>query len=142
MICPKCSRPAQTAHPARTCLHCGAVLPARPAARLGLTALQWRKEGARVAQRRQFERALAAFEHALELEPENGLAWLNKAMALRELGRPDEATAAIRSAAELAPDDENVRRALRMDRGAGVATLAPARDAAATDDSPGRHRDE
>ncbi len=123
MICPKCSRSVREA---RACLHCGARLSDPPASSLGKSALQWRQEGARVAQLRQFERALQAFEHALAIEPENGLAWLNKAMVLRELARADDALEAIRTAAELDPGDPTIQRALRMYPGAGIAAARPA----------------
>jgi tetratricopeptide (TPR) repeat protein len=141
MICPKCSR---SVHEARTCLYCGALLSKQPGAIVGKNALQWRQEGARVAQLRQFERALKAFENALAIEPDNGLAWLNKAMTLRELGRSDEAIAAMRTAAELDPGDPTIRRALRMYPGAGLAAapaLAATQPAAAVDpDADPPHR--
>jgi tetratricopeptide (TPR) repeat protein len=133
MICPKCSR---SVHEARTCLYCGALLSKLPAAILGKNALQWRQEGARVAQLRQFERALQAFANALAIEPENGLAWLNKAMVLRELGRSDDAIDAIRTAAKLDPGDPTIRRALRMYPGAGIASATTVPAPSATHPAP------
>jgi Flp pilus assembly protein TadD len=47
------------------------------------------------------EEALAAFDCALALDPTNALAWSNKAITLRRIGRNAEAEAAERRAKEL-----------------------------------------
>lgn len=46
----------------------------------------------------QYEEALAAFDHALQLDATQSFTWSNKAMALRALGREWEAQEADQQA--------------------------------------------
>jgi tetratricopeptide (TPR) repeat protein len=50
------------------------------------------------------EEALAAFEQALRLDPNNALAYSNRGKVLHELGRPKEALASFEQALRLDPD--------------------------------------
>jgi len=56
--------------------------------------------------------ALAAFDRAVALDPNNALAWNNRANALRAAGRRDEARAAYETALRLAPGDPDPRNGL------------------------------
>jgi tetratricopeptide (TPR) repeat protein len=49
----------------------------------------------------RYAEALAAWERAIELDPKNAMAWINKGYTLNELGRPAEALAACDWAIEL-----------------------------------------
>ncbi|MFQ6132485.1 MAG: tetratricopeptide repeat protein [Armatimonadota bacterium] len=60
----------------------------------------------------QFERAASAFQAVIELAPDFVDAHLRHAACLAQLGRREEAIAALERAAELAPEDEKVREAL------------------------------
>ena len=61
--------------------------------------------GVLLARRGALREALAHFEAAASLDPNNAKAWNNRANALRGLRRPDEARQAYERAAALAPRD-------------------------------------
>jgi arylsulfatase A-like enzyme/Tfp pilus assembly protein PilF len=61
--------------------------------------------GVLLARRGKLDEALARFEAATLLDPNNAKAWSNRANALRGLGRLEEAALAYRRAAELSPRD-------------------------------------
>ena len=47
------------------------------------------------------EQALQTYDRVIQIDPENGLAWINKANSLMVLNRMDEATAAYQRALEI-----------------------------------------
>jgi tetratricopeptide (TPR) repeat protein len=57
----------------------------------------------------RFEEALASFERAIAINPENVSAWYYKGMALAITNRPEEAIDAVKQALRLAPDFEEAR---------------------------------
>lgn len=108
--CPKCRRSVPEK---RTCFYCGAPLTSAPGSVFGKDCAAWLAEGARVAELRQFERALGCFERALEVDPKSVPAHFNRALALAKLERLDEAKAAAERCLALAPNDAEVRRLLQ-----------------------------
>jgi FkbM family methyltransferase len=57
----------------------------------------------------RFSEANAAFDRAIELQPDLHQPWVNRAVALWRIGRIPEAIAAARRAAELAPEHDGAR---------------------------------
>lgn len=63
---------------------------------------------------RFFERAAAAYEKVLKIQPRNADAGRRLAFLLADLGRYPDALAALRNAAALLPDDEDIRHRIGM----------------------------
>ena len=55
----------------------------------------------------QHSEALASFDKAIALNPNNGLAWSNRGMSLRALGRNLEAKLSYEKACKFNPNDPN-----------------------------------
>ncbi|KAF5430053.1 Tetratricopeptide (TPR) repeat containing protein [Candidatus Methanophagaceae archaeon] len=55
-------------------------------------------------QEKKYDLALKAYDEAIELNPDYALAWINRGVALDELGRYKEALTAYKKAIELNPD--------------------------------------
>lgn len=53
---------------------------------------------------RKYEKALAAYNEALDRNPENHIVWVNKGVALRQMDRTDEAEECYRKALAIKPD--------------------------------------
>ena len=58
----------------------------------------WVKKGYELSANGSDEQALQAYDRAIQIDPGNGLAWINKANSLIRLNRTDEATAAYQKA--------------------------------------------
>lgn len=71
----------------------------------------WAGRGALAFEEGDHETSIADLTRAIELE-ESAEALFNRSLALRMAGRAERARADLRRARELAPDDEDVRRAL------------------------------
>jgi tetratricopeptide (TPR) repeat protein len=54
------------------------------------------------------EEAVASYDRALQLKPDDYYAWNNRGVALRELGRLEETVASYDRALQLKPDDDYV----------------------------------
>jgi CheY-like chemotaxis protein len=73
---------------------------------LGKAGSQYR-EGLRLSYREgKYADALPFFDRALEIDPGMAAAWHDRGVALRKLGRDEEALKDLEKAAELAPEDE------------------------------------
>lgn len=105
LACPRCGRSVPDK---RTCLYCGEPLSVQPTTVLGMNAIEWVEEGIRVAELRQWERAISCFDKALQLEPNHAVVLFDKAVVLSDAGRPEEALAVARAAQRLAPDDAEI----------------------------------
>jgi serine/threonine protein kinase len=66
---------------------------------------QWLTEGNTLADLKQYEEALAAYEHAIGLNPNLAIAYNNKGSVLNKLKRYEEAVAASELAIRLDPND-------------------------------------
>ncbi len=75
---------------------------------LFLTAEDYFKEGEAFFFERRYEDALAAYDKALELRPDDAETWINRAIALRNLQRYEEAMASHDRALQLNPDYNRV----------------------------------
>jgi tetratricopeptide (TPR) repeat protein len=62
----------------------------------------WLKKGYELSLNGSDEEALQAYEKALQIDPENSLAWINKANVLYRLNRTSESSQAYRKALEIA----------------------------------------
>lgn len=80
-----------------------APTPSQVTPRLQKTKVQWMEEGNTHKEAKRFAEALAAYEHALELDPKYSFAWYEKGDALRSLQQYEEALAAYERALELDP---------------------------------------
>jgi len=80
----------------------------------------WLMLGNEYSRRREFSRALDAFQHALALKPDYDLAVFNMANVYRTIGRDDEALVGYRRLLELDPRNAQAHQAvaqLLVDRG-------------------------
>lgn len=59
-----------------------------------------------------FEKALDAYNHAIDLDAKNANAWNNKSYVLTQLGRYDEAIVAGERAVQLSPGDIDIHHTL------------------------------
>ncbi|MBC6477679.1 MAG: sigma-70 family RNA polymerase sigma factor [Hormoscilla sp. GM7CHS1pb] len=62
------------------------------------------EQGNLLASARNYEYAIASYEEAIEIEPDNYIAWYNRGYALNKLGRHEEAVASYNKAIKLKPD--------------------------------------
>ena len=74
--------------------------------------MQWLERGAELEQKGQYQNALQAYEHALELAPDEALVHLAVASAYVGLEELEQARAHLEKAVELDPDNATVRRHL------------------------------
>jgi hypothetical protein len=70
----------------------------------------WLDEGRRLGNLGRYEEALAAFDRAIELDPDEANTHTNRGRALRNMGRYEEALTAIDRAIELDPNDQTALR--------------------------------
>lgn len=63
---------------------------------------------------KRLDEALAAYEQAVALDPNNATAWYNKVVVLRDLKRPDEALAAYQQALMLQLGDSTYNEQVFM----------------------------
>ncbi|MHC5672858.1 tetratricopeptide repeat protein, partial [Nostoc sp.] len=52
-----------------------------------------------------FESAVASYDKAIQIEPDDHTTWYNRGIALRNLGRHEEAVASYDKAIQIEPDD-------------------------------------
>jgi hypothetical protein len=102
IACPKCARQVQ---PKRTCIYCGAPIVNAPSTVQGLDTSGWVHEGARLLQQNQLERAVSAFDKALQLDGKSTAAWGGKARALVARGERDGAIRCLDEALAIDPND-------------------------------------
>lgn len=127
--CPKCGRQVQ---PKRVCLYCGAVLSAgAPGSVQGRDALGWVQEGLHQVQAMQHDRAIAAFDNALTLDPRSAAAWAGKARGHAARGERDEAVKALNEALAIDPND-GANKSLRARLAQMPQGLPPGRPATAS----------
>jgi tetratricopeptide (TPR) repeat protein len=79
-------------------------LPTNPPNTSQKTKKQWLEEGDRFGDLKQYSEALAAYEQAIRLDPNDASAYTNKGIALRNLKRYEEALAAYEQAIRLDPN--------------------------------------
>lgn len=65
------------------------------------SAESWLKEGYSLAGNGSYEQALQAYDKSTQIDPNNELAWINKANVLLELNRTDEAKNAYQKALDI-----------------------------------------
>ncbi len=65
-------------------------------------------KGTTLFQSAKYDKALEAFDKAIEINPRDSVAWYNKGFALRKLGKSDEAIKAYDKAIEINPQDSRV----------------------------------
>src|SRR5260370_398700 len=63
----------------------------------------WLKEGHAFRDRKQYQKAIEAYEEAIRLDPKDALAYHNKGNALNNLGRYEKALEAYEEAIKLDP---------------------------------------
>mmetsp|Transcript_65180 Transcript_65180/g.124313 ORF Transcript_65180/g.124313 Transcript_65180/m.124313 type:complete len:409 (-) Transcript_65180:48-1274(-) len=72
----------------------------------GRSAAEWKEKGNQHFKRREFFSAIAAYNEAIRLSPEDGTYWLNRAIAHRQLSGWQEALSDASRAVELQPGSE------------------------------------
>lgn len=77
----------------------------------------WNAKGETYHSLGRYEEAVAAFDHAVALDPENGEAWRNRGLSLSRLNRSAEAEESYMKALEINADDTEAYyyRALSLD---------------------------
>lgn len=65
------------------------------------TAENWMYKGAALAVQGKLDEAVMAFDRAIEIDPQNTVAWCNKGVVFKMLGRTADADAAFAKAKEL-----------------------------------------
>jgi tetratricopeptide (TPR) repeat protein len=65
------------------------------------SAESWLKEGYNLSANGSYEQALQAYDKSIQIDPNNELAWINKANVLLRLNRTDEATDAYKKALDI-----------------------------------------
>lgn len=98
----------------------------------------WLKKGYELSSNGSDEKALLAYENAISIDPENTIAWINKANTLYQLNRTIESNQSYQRALEitegmLANDSENVT--LWMGKGLLLNNLGNAEEAVAAFDN-------
>jgi len=78
--------------------------PTIPSDKVQKTKEQWLEEGKRLRNRKRYEEALAAYEQAIRIDPNNALAYSNKGYILYELKMYEEALAAYDQVIRLDPN--------------------------------------
>ena len=66
-----------------------------------MSADDWLKEGFSLAANGSYEQSLEAYDKSIQIDPNNELAWINKANILLRLNRTDEATGAYQKALDI-----------------------------------------
>jgi tetratricopeptide (TPR) repeat protein len=61
----------------------------------------WVKDGDLLESEGQFEKAIAAYDHALQIDPSDADAWFNKGIALKKMGKISESTTCVETAINL-----------------------------------------
>jgi len=102
------------------------------------SAEDWLKKGYELSSNGSDEKALLAYENAISIDPENTIAWINKANTLYQLNRTIESNQSYQRALEitegmLANDSENVT--LWMGKGLLLNNLGNAQEAVAAFDN-------
>ncbi|MCZ8119819.1 MAG: tetratricopeptide repeat protein [Microcystis sp. LE18-22.4A] len=67
----------------------------------------WHKKGLIHQMGKEYEQAIASWDRALEIKPDDHQAWYNRGVALADLGRFAEAIASYDKALEIKPDDHD-----------------------------------
>jgi tetratricopeptide (TPR) repeat protein len=49
----------------------------------------------------QYEKAIAAYDHALQIDPSDADAWFNKGLTLKKMGKISESTTCVETAIDL-----------------------------------------
>ncbi|MCZ8126609.1 MAG: tetratricopeptide repeat protein [Microcystis sp. LE19-114.1B] len=65
----------------------------------------WHEKGLIHQMGKEYEQAIASYDRALEIQPDDHQAWCNRGNALDDLGRFEEAIASFDRALEIKPDD-------------------------------------
>jgi len=78
----------------------------------------WNALGILLAERRELESAVEAFEHALALDPSDAASHFNVGFLLQRLGRHGEAIPRFERALQADPGLERARRGLELSRAA------------------------
>ncbi|AKV66074.1 TPR domain protein component of TonB system [Microcystis panniformis FACHB-1757] len=65
----------------------------------------WHEKGLIHQMGKEYEQAIASFDRALEIKPDDHQAWYNRGIALKNLGRFEQAIASFDRALEIKPDD-------------------------------------
>ena len=71
----------------------------------GMTVEEWNKRGIELTSRGKYEKAMDAYNKALEADPQFDGAWYNKGIALSKLGKYEKALYAYIKATEINPQD-------------------------------------
>ncbi len=66
-----------------------------------MSAESWLKEGYNLTANGSYEQALQAYEKSIQMDPNNEIAWINKANVLLMLNRTNEATGAYQKALDI-----------------------------------------
>src|ERR1700680_3777011 len=76
-----------------------------PSLKANKTKEEWFEEGNKLSDLKRFEEALAAYEQAIRLDPDDAAIYYNKSAALMDLKRYEEAVIALEQAIRLDPND-------------------------------------
>jgi tetratricopeptide (TPR) repeat protein len=68
------------------------------------TEFDWFAEAKSFESKREFDKALMAYDEAIKIDPEFAKAWFYKAILLYKLGKMDKALECAKRAAELKPE--------------------------------------
>ncbi len=90
----------------------------------------WHKKGLIHQMGKEYEQAIASYDKALEIKPDDHEAWYNRGFALADLGRLEEAIASWDRALEFKPDDPEAWN----NRGNALANLGRLEEAIASYD--------
>jgi tetratricopeptide (TPR) repeat protein len=109
------------------CLLCGCL-------HSGEDSRDWNTKGETYHSLGRYEEAIAAFDHAVALDPENGEAWRNRGLSLSQLNRSAEAEESFSSALEINPSDSEAYyfRALSLDAAGNITGALESTDRAVT----------
>jgi tetratricopeptide (TPR) repeat protein len=67
-------------------------------------AIAWTEQGRALARLRNYDEAIAAYDQAIRLDPNNAITWASQGVVLAILQRPAEALTSFTRATEIAPD--------------------------------------